>query len=81
MILNEIEQIITLVFAAIVTGFFVKWLMDYNYYKNVAKTEETKKAVEDDKIKIRSEYNDESLDKLVDSSTTIYRKLGPPKDN
>ncbi len=84
MILSEIEQVLEIVIASILfaTGVivYIHWKNDEAELKSL-RDEAIKNEVADDKTKIHKEYDDKSLDSLLDSSPDIYRKLGPPKDN
>ncbi len=66
--------------SAVVLFILAKIYLDYKELKTL-RDKDVSRSVEDDKAKIHKKYDDASLDSLVDSSPSIYRKLGPPKDN
>lgn len=84
MILNEIQQALEIVLASVVfaigSWMYVDWKSNKAELKAI-RDEAIKKGLEDEKTKIHKEYDDKSLDSLIDSSGDVYSKLGSKKDN
>ncbi len=81
---SELSNIVTLILSFGVISFFVKVYVDIKRDKEeleALKNEAIKKGLEDEKAKIHKEYDDKSLDSLIDSSGDVYSKLGSKKDN
>ncbi len=82
--ISELQALLEVVFSAVVLFLGTKAYLDHKESKDelrFLREKEIARSIEDEKQKIHKKFDDKSLDELVDSSPTIYGKLGPPKDN
>ncbi len=85
MILNEIELALQIVIASVLFSSaawaYIEWKHGKEELRQLRENEMLR-AIDEEKKLIHKEYDEKSLDSLIDSSSDIYSKLGTKrKDN